>query len=262
MRPIITLTSDFGVSSPYVAQMKGEILKRNREALLVDITHAIAPQNIVQGAVVLEDVSRRFPAATIHVAVVDPGVGTSRRLVYAEIDSQRYLVPDNGLLTLVARRQPPTTVIELSQRRYWSADVSSTFHGRDVLAPVAAHLSLGIKPELLGPSGGNLLLLDIPEPQFSDDHVVGRVLLADSFGNLITNLRREKIEMLGALDHLSVTCKEWTVYGISRTYGDHKPGTPLALFDSQDRLEIAVANGSAAIALGAESGTCVIVRRS
>lgn len=261
MRPIITLTTDFGVSSPYVAQMKGEILSRNREALIVDITHSIAPQNVVEGAIVLDDVAQRFPADTIHVAVIDPGVGTSRRLLYAQIDRQQYLAPDNGLLTLAVRRSSPIRLIELNEPQYWNDQVSSTFHGRDILAPAAAHLSLGLEPALLGPMVDSLFLLSIPEPQIASDHVLGHVLLADSFGNLITNIRREQIAALAAPELLSVTCKQWTVCGISRTYGDRRPGEMVALFDSQGRLEIAVAHGSAAKLIGAELGTSVVVRR-
>jgi S-adenosylmethionine hydrolase len=261
MRPIITLTTDFGVASPYVAQMKGEILSRNREATIVDITHAIAPQSVVEGAIVLDDVTRRFPGGTIHVAVVDPGVGTSRRLLYAEMDAQRYLAPDNGLLTLVAGRATPTMVVELSEQRYWNNQVSSTFHGRDVLAPVAAHLSLGLEPAQLGPSASSLFLLTIFEPQIASDHILGHVLLADSFGNLITNIRREQVTALAPPEQLSVTCKDSTICGISRTYGDRRPGEIVALFDSQGRLEIAVAHDSAARLIGAEHGTSVLVRR-
>lgn len=261
MRPIITLTTDFGISSPYVAQMKGGILSRNREAVIVDITHAIAPQNIVEGAIVLDDVARIFPPGTIHVAVVDPGVGTSRRLVYAESGSQRYLVPDNGLLTLVARRIPPAMVIELRDKPYWNSDVSHTFHGRDILAPVAAHLSLGLEPELLGPLVDNLFLLAIPEPQVAADHILGHVLLADSFGNLITNICREQVERLASPDQVSVACNDCNLCGVSRTYGDRRPGETIALFDSQGRLEIAVVHGSAAKEIGAELGTSVVVRR-
>jgi S-adenosyl-L-methionine hydrolase (adenosine-forming) len=139
MRPLITLTTDFGQGSPYVAQLKGAILTGCREVDLVDVSHAIGPQSIREGAVVLADATPRFPPATIHVAVVDPGVGTQRRLVYAEIGEQRYLTPDNGLLTLLARRTPPSRIVALETRRYWATEPSSTFHGRDNLAPVAAH---------------------------------------------------------------------------------------------------------------------------
>src|SRR5437762_10863778 len=130
MRSIITLTTDFGVSSPYVAQMKGVILSICRDVELVDISHAVGPQNIREGAVVLADVTPRFPQGTIHVAVVDPGVGTSRRIVYAEIGGQRYVAPDNGLLSLLALRQQPKTIVSIENREYWLPESSNTFQGR------------------------------------------------------------------------------------------------------------------------------------
>ena len=261
MRPIITLTTDFGISSPYVAQMKGEILSRNREALIVDITHGIAPQNILQGAIVLDDVTPRFPAGTIHLAVIDPGVGTSRRLLYAKVGAQRYLSPDNGLLTLLAQRCSPTEIVELREPRYWNGHVSNTFHGRDILSPVAGHLSLGVQPEQLGPPAESMFLLTVPQPQVAGDHILGQVLLSDSFGNLITNIQHEQLQELGSPDLLVVGCQEWTVCGVSLTYGDRQPGEVLAIVDSHGRLEIAVAHGSAANLIGAAPGASVVVRR-
>jgi len=261
MRPVITLTTDFGVSSPYVAQMKGEILSRNREAVIVDITHGIRPQQIVEGAIVLDDATWRFPPGTIHVAVVDPGVGTERPLLYAEIGPQRYLAPDNGLLTLVAQRQKPARFIELRERAYWAEKVSHTFHGRDILAPVAAHLSLGLSPEKLGRVVDHIVTLSLPQPRVEADYLVGHVLLADSLGNVITNIRREQVERLGPLDQIEVSCRERSIPGISRTYGERASGELVALFDSQDRLELAVVNGSAAAILTHDLGTEIVVRR-
>src|SRR5262245_59451134 len=134
-RPLITLTTDFGVGSPYVAQIKGVILSICREIDLVDISHSVSPQSIREGAVVLADATPRFPAGTIHVAVVDPGVGTSRRIVYAEIGPQRYIAPDNGLLSLLAQRDQPRLIVALENSNYWLSERSLTFHGRDIMAP-------------------------------------------------------------------------------------------------------------------------------
>lgn len=261
MRPLITLTTDFGTSSPYVAQMKAAILVRQREVDIIDITHAIHPQQVIEGALVLDDVTRRFPDGTLHVVVVDPGVGTSRRLVYAEIGTQRYLAPDNGLLSPLARRTSPTRLIELGNPQYWASKVSHTFHGRDILAPVAGHLAAGLPPEQLGPALDSLVELQIPEPHMAADHIVGHVLFCDSFGNAITNIRREQMERLGPSEQISVACKSWSIYGVSRTYGDHRPGDCIALFDSQGRLELAVVHGSAEQMIGCECGTSVVVRR-
>ena len=143
---LITLMTDFGAGSPYVAAMKGVILSINPSVTLVDLTHAIPPQDVREGALVLEDVAPYFPPGTIHVAVVDPGVGTDRAILYAEIGSQRYVAPDNGLLSRLSRNTPPSRIVRLTNPDYWLRPVSATFHGRDIMAPVAARLSLGLDP--------------------------------------------------------------------------------------------------------------------
>jgi S-adenosylmethionine hydrolase len=259
MRPLITLTTDFGTSSPYVAQVKAELYARVPGVEIVDITHAIRPQAISEGAVVLDDTTRRFPAGTLHIAVIDPGVGTDRSLLYAEIAGQRYLAPDNGLLTLLVQRSPATCLRKLTDSRYWAAEVSATFHGRDILAPVAAHLALGLAPEALGPAVASLQVLAIPRPQAIGDRVVGQVIFADSFGNLITNVGCGDLEQLGPPEELVVSCKSAQVRGIRRTYADGAAGTLLALFDSQGRLELAVVNGHAQQSLAATVGEAVVV---
>src|SRR5262245_28785693 len=172
MRRIITLTTDFGVSSPYVAQMKGVILSLCREVELIDISHAIGPQNIREGAVVLADATTRFPPGSIHVAVVDPGVGTNRRLIYAEIGQQRYLAPDNGLLSRLGSRDRPHRLRALENEALWLPDTSHTFHGRDILAPVAAQLACGVDPNDLGPPVAALHTLPWPHPRILEDAAV------------------------------------------------------------------------------------------
>ena len=259
MRPLITLTTDFGASSPYVAQLKGVILSLCREAELIDVTHVIGPQNVREGAVVLCDVTPRFPGGTIHVAVVDPGVGTSRRLIYVEIGPQRYLTPDNGLLSLIARREPPRRVIALENPRLWLPQPSQTFHGRDILAPVAARLASGLDPAELGPRVDRLELLDCPQPRKVGSRLVGEVLYVDSFGNLITNICREDVTPLGEPSRMVVACGGEPIAGILPTYGSALPGELLALYDSQDRLEIAQAQGSAARTLRVLAGEPVVV---
>ena len=151
LMPIITLTTDFGTGSPYVAAMKGVILSINPAATIVDISHAVPAQDIARGALVLEDTTPWFPADTIHVAVVDPGVGTQRSILYARIGPQQYIAPDNGLLGRLMARTRPSLVLRLTEREYWLPEVSHTFHGRDIMAPVAARLSLGLDPRRLGP---------------------------------------------------------------------------------------------------------------
>jgi S-adenosylmethionine hydrolase len=261
-RPLITLTTDFGTGSPYVAQMKGVILSLCREVDLIDITHAIGPQNIREGAIVLADCTPRFPSGTIHVAVVDPGVGTSRRLIYAEIGQQRYLAPDNGLLSILMRRSAPTGVVAIENRDYWLPETSHTFHGRDILAPIAAHLASGVEPSLLGPPLTDWVTLAPSQPSKSAGEVTGEVQYVDSFGNLITNISRDDLAALGDMARLTVECQGRTIQGLIPSYGAAMPGEVVALFDSQGRLEIAVAGGSAAEDLQAAAGDLVRVTGS
>jgi S-adenosyl-L-methionine hydrolase (adenosine-forming) len=259
MRPIITLTTDFGLGSPYVAQMKGVILSLCREVELIDITHAIGPQNVREGAIVLADVTPRFPAGTIHVAVVDPGVGTMRRIVYAQVGEQQYLAPDNGLLSFLVQREQPRRIIALENPQYWLAEPSHTFQGRDIFAPVAAHLVTGLDPAALGSTRDELIMLDWPEPQKTSSRIGGEVLYVDSFGNLITNITAADAAELGAALQLVVECGGHSIRGVVPTYGAAMPGELVALIDSQGRLELAVVNGSAARELHVTEGEPVVV---
>src|SRR5215213_2539522 len=172
---IITLTTDFGEGSPYVAAMKGVILSLNPSARLVDITHTIPPQNIRRGAMVLDEVTPLFPAGTLHVAVVDPGVGTARAIVYAEVGDQRYIGPDNGLFSRLAERHAPTKIRAITEERWFRRPVAPTFHGRDIMAPAAAHLSLGVDPDSLGPPLAALATLDRPGARKVANRIEGQV---------------------------------------------------------------------------------------
>jgi S-adenosylmethionine hydrolase len=252
--PIITLTTDFGPSSPYVAAMKGVILSINPAAVIVDITHAVPPQEIRRGAVILDLVTERFPAGSIHVAVVDPGVGTGRALVYAEIGRQQYLAPDNGLLSRMALRLPPRKIIQLTQQEYWLETVSETFHGRDVLAPVAARLSLGLEPERLGPPLEKLVSLSWPGVHITPTRIKGFVLEVDSFGNLVTNISAEMLAGRPVDERVCIVCGIYETYGIYHAYGEQLPGMLVALINSNGWLELALVNENAAERLGIQIG--------
>ena len=257
--PIITLTTDFGEGSPYVAEMKGVILSIQPAAQIIDITHAVPPQDIFQGALVLEQTTPRFPPDSIHVAVVDPGVGTERKIVYACIDRRHYVAPDNGLLGLLARRHPPSAVIALANRAYWRETVSNTFHGRDIMAPIAAHVGRGVHPADLGPALADLTPLDWPEPAAGKEEVTGAVCSIDAFGNLITNLESGMLQHVGPGDTLRVYCGGRMISGLVTAYGDRPRGELVALIGSNGCLEIAVVGGSAKAALRAEIGEKVVV---
>jgi S-adenosylmethionine hydrolase len=214
---------------------------------------------IREGAVVLADATPRFPTGTIHVAVVDPGVGTSRPLLFAEIGQQRYLTPDNGLISLLAHRERPQRIRALENDSLWLPGTSQTFHGRDILAPVAAHLALGVDPDELGPPLPALHTLPWTQPQRSQRGVTGEVLYVDSFGNVITNLTRDDVAAAGNLARLVVTCAGRTIRGLVPTYAAAMPQELIALFDSQGRLELAVVQGSAARELGLGAGAPVTI---
>ncbi len=258
--PILTLTTDFGVGSPYVAAMKGVVLSINPAATLVDVTHGVPPQDVRHAAIVLDDVAERFPDGTIHVAVVDPGVGTDRALVLAEIGRQRFLAPDNGLLSRLAARTRPAKIVRLTEPEFWLPDVSATFHGRDILAPVAARLSLGLDPDRLGVPQVRLAMLDWPVVRRRPDGIDGSVLWIDAFGNLITDITRAMLSGHPAWVQATVCCGEARVEGISRTYAEHPPGALVAVVGSSDRLELAVVGGNAAARLGAGVGDRVTLR--
>jgi len=257
--PIITLTTDFGPSSPYVAAMKGVILSHHPAAKVVDITHAIEHQNIRQGALVLEEVCEWFPPDTIHIAVVDPGVGTKRNIVYVRIGEQQYVCPDNGLLSRLALRTQPTTMIALSEPQFWLPNVSSTFHGRDIMAPVAARLSLGLEPARLGTPLEQLVNLNWPEVCVSGRKIQGAVQSIDSFGNLITDITADKLEGVPRGEETGIFCDEHETRGIFKTYDEQPAMTLIALIGSSGKLELAIVGDSAAIMLGVRVGTPVSV---
>ena len=259
MGRIITLTTDFGVGSPYVAAMKGVILSINPAATIVNISHAIGPQNIRQGALVLADMTRWFPAETIHVAVVDPGVGTSPKIVYARIGSHDFVAPDNGLLSRLALATRPSTIRAVTESEYWLRPVSLTFHGRDIIAPVAAHLSLGLDASRLGPIERELHALPWTEARVSARKIEGSVQAIDSFGNLITSIPADALANVPRGEETAVVCDEHETRGIFQTYAEQPEMTLIALVGSSGQLGLAIVGESAALMLGVRVGTPVTV---
>ena len=277
--PPIVLLTDFGLSDAYVGMMRGVIYGINPAAHVIDLTHGIGPQDIRHGAVVLADSCRYFPAGSIFVAVVDPGVGTDRAAILLETPDARFVAPDNGLLTLVGRQydpscgdtaQPgpaPATVPDgcrawrLTNPEYWRQPVSATFHGRDVFAPVAAHLSSGVSPDALGEPAPSINALALPIPRPDGNMIRGQVVFADAFGNLVTDVTADLLDQIGAAagnPAVTVSIAGQTITGLSRTfhdlpgagYGDPPAHGLRALVGSHGRLEIAVVDGSAAATLG------------
>jgi hypothetical protein len=260
MSPVITLTTDFGSGSSYAAEMKAVILSIRPAARIVDIAHNVAPQNVRQAAILLAEATTWFPAGTIHVAVIDPGVGTERRIVYAAIGDQQYLAPDNGVLSRLSLKIRPSRIIALESAEHWLPSVSNTFHGRDIMAPVAAQLSLGMEPDRLGPACTDLFELDWPQPRIEANAIRGEISWIDDFGNLITNVPSAALAAISDRSRAATTIGNQTFQGIARTYGERPPGTLIALIGSSGYLEIAIVNGSAAAAHNAAVGTSVAVQ--
>ena len=258
MAPIITLTTDFGTADSYVAQMKGVILSLNPSAQIIDVTHAIPPQNVLRGAAVLHEVVPVYPPGTIHVAVVDPGVGSDRAIIAARIGEQVFVGPDNGLITLAAGRLGLREAVRLNRKTFWRDEISHTFHGRDVMAPVAAHLSLGIPLNQLGDPVSSIVRLEFPRPRVDSEWVIGEVLWGDSFGNLITNI---DAALLPESKRTRATVKfgRHRIDAIDTHYAARPAGALMALVGSSGRLEIAVSGGNAEEVLKNSAGTPVRV---
>ncbi len=258
--PLITLLTDFGDGSPYVAAMKGVILSLNPAATVVDISHAIGPQDIRQGSLALAEATPWFPAGTIHVAVVDPGVGGARNILCAEMNGHLCVGPDNGLWSRLARQARPSRITAVSEPRFWLPKVSATFHGRDIMAPVAAHLSLGLDPARLGPPLEKMVELDWPEVVKVPGEITGRVASVDSFGNLITDILADQLADLPSDERLLVLCDEHETRGLFRTYSDQPEMTLIALVGSSGCLELAIVGDSAKLMLGVGVGAPVTLR--
>lgn len=239
--------------------MKGAVLSVNPRAVLLDLTHQIPPQDLLHTSYFLVSAIPYFPAGVLHVVVVDPGVGTPRALLYVEIGGHRLLVPDNGCWTELAHRCTTSpTVLRLAEPRYWRAEISDTFHGRDILAPVAGHLSLGLDPKLLGPAASTWSALERRAPEMNSHQMAGQVQFVDDFGNLITTLSGKLLDDPGS--RLFVGSIEVRVR--VRTYAEAAPGTLVALSSSTGHLEIAVVQGNAAARLRVEVGEPVRVLKS
>jgi len=263
---IISLITDFGVRDEYVGLMKAVILGINPSATMVDISHAVEPQDIVQAAFLLESSYRYFPPGSIHLVVVDPGVGTLRAVLYLEVNEHRFLAPDNGVLSLLM--DPPRAALlrRLDNPAWWRSRVSPTFHGRDIMAPVAAHLSKGADACELGPEvdpAGMTVLADLRAQRSSDGRINGRIVHIDRFGSLITNIDAAMLrssEPPALLRPAAIQLAGQVIVGLQRTYDDVESGRPVAIVGSRGCLEIAVNRGSAQRYFDVRKGDAVEVR--
>jgi hypothetical protein len=258
--PVITLTTDFSEDF-FAGIMKGVIAAVNPSARVIDLTHALALGDIRAGAFVLMVSCRFFPPGTIHVVVVDPGVGSARRILCARTKNHLFLAPDNGILSWILERDPALAVHAVEEKKFFLHAVSSTFHGRDIFAPVAAHLSLGVRVDELGPPVplDALTRIEFPKPLRIDPHALkGKVIYIDRFGNGITNISARDLADLDPAA-LRVDVLSNSIKGLSRSYVAALPGTALALLGSTAFLEIACSVGSAAKRFGLKVGENVTV---
>ena len=261
-RPVVAVLTDFGTRDHYAGTMKGVALDICPDLTIIDITHEIAPQDILGAAFELAAAFQFFPAGTIFLVVVDPGVGSSRRAVAAEAGPYRFVAPDNGVLgpALDSVREVPI-VIELTESRYARPVVSKTFEGRDRFAPAAAWLARGVGVADLGRPLTDWKRFELPPPVVGPDRIAGQALRVDRFGNVISNLDRSRYETFASRGPIQVLAGSGIVVPVVTTYASASPGSACALFSSADYLEIAISGGNASEQLGLTQGSPIVLRR-
>jgi S-adenosylmethionine hydrolase len=261
--PLITLLTDLGTADTYVGAMKAVILGLCPNAGIVDLCHGIAPQDVQEAAFLLDTVWGYCPQGTVHVIVVDPGVGSKRRVLAVEAHGHRFVAPDNGVLTYVLAKARDYEAFSVERREYLLPEVSQTFHGRDIMAPVAARLACGLPTEAVGPAvSGPLEMLPISRPIVGAAGLEAHVIHVDRFGNLVTDLSEADLltwQRENGSHRIVVRAGDSAIERIGLTYAGAQPGELLALFGSAGHLEIAINMGSAAACLGLGRGAIVLV---
>ncbi len=263
--PVITLTSDFGLRDPYVAEMKAVILSICPEATIVDVSHEIRKFDVRMGAFVLASATPYFPQGTVHVAVVDPGVGTRRRPIIVETSRSLYVGPDNGLLILSAQNEEISRVYHITNRRYMLPKVSRTFHGRDVFSCAAAHLAREVPPSEFGPEIRDYVTPKFARPTLKEGRILGEVIHVDDFGNLITNITAKALQKAGISEGLSISIRlegKTLRLRLCSAYGEVSAQQPLAIIGSSDFLEVSVNQGDASEKFNAKAGSPLEVFRA
>lgn len=262
--PPIVLTTDFGQIDEYVGVLKGVILSINPEAAVIDLCHAVPPQNIGRAAELIFRNHEYFPAASIHLCIVDPGVGTERRIIVVKANSQLFLGPDNGVFSRLLETDETAKVYELTNRSWFLKDISNTFQGRDIMAPVAAHLSRGVPIDEAGPSISreSCVIIAASVPRCSDSEIIGEIVSIDRFGNLITNIETIHFDRLVREGGLTIRIKSSEVGFHHTSYAKLPDRRPAALLNSSNLLEICIKNGSAADFFEVQIGDRVLVTGS
>lgn len=262
---VISLLTDFGTQDEYVGVVKGVILGINPDVTIVDLSHAVAPQDVVTAAYLIKSAFCYFPRGSVHVIIVDPGVGSSRRIVAARADGHVFVAPDNGVLSLLFDEKQPEQIVSVTNERWFLQPVSRTFHGRDIFAPVAGHLSLGLDPASLGApvKGEDLVRLAVSLPAIGTTGCLeGAVVTVDRFGNLVTNIAMSHLQPLvdrGGDRGVIIEVAGRKIRGLAASYAQYPSGGLLAVIGSRNCLEIAVNMGNAAEFLDVKAGTPVHV---
>jgi S-adenosylmethionine hydrolase len=257
---IISLLTDFGLRDGYVGVMKGVIWQIVPEIQIADISHNISPQNILEGAIAWGRTVPYFPDGSVHIGVIDPGVGTQRRPIAARLGSHFFVLPDNGLISIMLdsaeKKDHPIEFVHLDNPKYWLSEISNVFHGRDIFSPVGAHLAEGIQLNELGSPIDDPVLLEIPRPHSSPNSVRGEVISIDNFGNLASNILQSDLDGLGAV---TVHIAGAEIDGLVNTFGERPPGELIALYGTRADLLISVVNGNAAQHLKVNVGDSIEV---
>lgn len=261
---VVSLLTDFGLRDVYVAEMKAVILHICPEARIVDVSHMVEKFNVRMGAFLLACAAPYFPEGTVHVAVVDPGVGTERRAIIVETRRSLFVGPDNGLLMLAAEKEGIEHVYEIKNKAYMRPEVSHTFHGRDIFAPSAAHLARGVAPKEFGPEIADYMVPTYVQPKLKGNQVEGEILHVDNFGNLVTNISAEELKNVGIREGVMVKAViggEKALLKLCSAYGEAARGEILALVGSHGFLEFSVNLGNAAERFKTQAGTRIAVSR-
>lgn len=259
-RPIITLTTDFGLTDPYVGTMKGVILSRAANAVIVDLSHQIRPQDIQAASLMLQHAYPFFPEGTVHLVVIDPGVGSDRNIIGLKSNHHFFIGPDNGVLTPFF--ETSTAVHTVTNKDLFLDTISNTFHGRDIMAPVAAHLATGLPIEQIGPSISvdQCKRIEPPLARISANSIDGNIINIDNFGNLRSSITASDLQTIGHHEKLTISIGFHIIENLSNSYAQGREHEVLALLDSQNHLEIAVRNGNAAERLNSTIGDRIVVR--
>jgi S-adenosylmethionine hydrolase len=257
---LVTLLTDFGTKDHYVASMKGVILSINPNCTLIDITHHVNPQDIYEGATLLAHAYSSFPKGTIHLSVVDPGVGGLRKPILIATSNYFFLGPDNGLFTSALSHEKIKHVVALTRKKYFSSKISNTFHGRDIFAPVAGHLSSGVKPKAFGDEIDSWSKLVFQNPIIKERNLIGEVLYIDTFGNLISNIDGQRLLHFINRHSFIIKIGKETMNHLKRGYVEGKKGEPMALLGSGGFLEIAIREGNAQKRFKIRRGDSIIIQ--